>query len=115
MIAQALTDSISAVMKQRLRDSRQRDLLVARVMLGFSALGKLPVPDLDKRLKTMETRVRQLAENAQLEFKNGRPVVKVNGSSESLLKELRYGTDWYMPWPEVDETMLVAVLLDPSE
>lgn len=115
MIVKALINSVDRVLKARLRDVRQRDLVVTTLMLGFTALSKKPVPDLDKRMKSIETRAKVLAENITVGFDNGRLVVSVTGSSESLLKEFRRGTDWYEPWDRVDEIVLAAVLANPSK
>ena len=115
MIATAFNNSVNSVLEARLRDRKQRELVVASVMSGFSTLHKKPVPDMDERLKMLEERVRQMAESIHLGFINGRLVVNTAGSSERVLKELRHGTDWYEPWDKVDETVLAAILTDPAK
>ena len=115
MIADVFVESMNDIMAQRLREHAQRQLVVSALMKGFANLAKKPVPDMAQRLKTIEERMRLLSENISLGFVNGTLVVKVAGSSESLMKELRYGTDWYAPWDKVDETVLAAILVDPSK
>lgn len=114
MIAEALRGAVDEVMADRLRDPAQREQVVTALMAGFERLQKKPVPDAAQRTERLQDRMRLMAQNIQLGFVNGRLVVKVDGSSESLMKELRRGTDWYVPWDKVDETLLAAVLLDPE-
>lgn len=115
MIANLFTEAVDKVMATRLEDRKQRELVVSALMAGFDRLQKKKVPDEAKRLKELEDRIRLMAENVSLGFVNGRLVVKVAGSSESLMKELRHGTDWYAPWDKVDETLLAAILVDPEK
>lgn len=115
MIADVCKKAFDAVLEQRLRDPAQRETVVSAVMAGFESLEKKPVPDLDRRLRDMEDKVRKLAESVELGFVNGRLVVKVAGSSESLIKQLRFGSDWFEPWPKVDEVLLAAILVDPEK
>jgi len=114
MIGEQFTQVIDGLMAERLRNPEQRELVVTAMLEGFDRLQKKKVPDAAKRLKNLEDRLRLLSENIRLGFVNGRLVVKVAGSSESLLKELRYGTDWYVPWDKVDEVLLAATLVDPA-
>lgn len=114
MMVDAYKEAVDGVMARRLRDPAQRETVVAAIMAGFEALTKKPVPDLDKRTKDMEDRVRRMSESIELGFVNGRLVVKVAGSSDSLMKELRFGSDWFEPWSKVDEVLTAAVLVDPE-
>jgi hypothetical protein len=115
MIVGAMREAINGVLVERLRDMPQRETVVAVVMAGFAQVRKKSVPDLKARLTEMEKRVRQMAESIEIGFVNDRLVVKVVGSSESLMKDLRRGTDWYEPWPQVDEVVFAAVLVDPTK
>lgn len=115
MILDAYREAFDAVMARRLRDEAQRETVVAAIMEGFESLEKKPVPDLDRRTRDMEEKVRKLSENVELGFVNGRLVVKVAGSSESLIKQLRFGSNWFEPWPKVDEVLLAAILVDPEK
>lgn len=115
MIADALREAYDGVLSRRLRDPAQRETVVSVIMEGFESLEKKAVPDLDRRTKDMEEAVRKLSENVELGFVNGRLVVKVAGSSESLIKQLRFGSDWFEPWPKVDEVLLAAILVDPEK
>jgi hypothetical protein len=114
-LAQILRDEVDAVFAARLQDGRQRERVVAAIMAGFAGLAKKPLPDLAERTQALEARVRQLAREIKLEFVNGRVVLKVAGSAESLVKELRHGSAWYAPWEKVDETVLAAILTDPPK
>lgn len=115
MIVDAYREVYNGVLEQRLRDPAQRETVVSVIMEGFESLEKKAVPDLDRRTKDMEEAVRKLSENVELGFVNGRLVVKVAGSSESLIKQLRFGSDWFEPWPKVDEVLLAAILVDPEK
>ena len=115
MIVDAYRKDVNDVLARRLRDPAQRETVVSAVMEGFESLEKKGVPDLDARLRDIEDKVRKLAENVELGFVNGRLVVKVAGSSESLIKQLRFGSDWFEPWPKVDEVLLAAILVDPEK
>jgi hypothetical protein len=115
MMVDAYKEAMNGVLDQRLRDPAQRETVVSVIMEGFNRLDKKAVPDLEKRTKDMEDRVRQMSENIELSFVNGRLVVKVAGSSESLMKQLRFGSDWFEPWDKVDEVLLAAVLVDPEK
>lgn len=83
-------------------------------MTGFASVPKKPVPDLDARLARLQERVQHMAQDVRIGFVNDRLVVKVNGSSESLMKELRFGTSWYMPWEKIDEIVFAAVMSEPT-
>lgn len=115
MIVDAYRAAIDGVLERRLRSEAQRETVVAAVMGGFESLKKQPVPDLDKRTKDIEKKVRKLAEEVRIGFVNSRLVVRVAGSSESLIKQLRFGSDWFAPWPKIDEVLLAAILVDPEK
>lgn len=113
MIADAFIVSMDDVMAKRLDDPKQRDYVVTALMTAFDGVQKKAVPDLEQRVKAVEARVRLMVEDVGIAFVQGTFVVKVAGSSESLMKEFRRGTDWYMPWDEVDEILLAAILVNP--
>jgi len=114
-VAALLRESVDNVLEERLRSPAQQAQVVAALLAGVAALPKKPVPDLAGRMQKLEDRMRQLAKSISLGFVNGRLVVKVAGSSEMLLKELRHGSDWYAPWEKVDETLLAAILSEPAK
>lgn len=114
MIEDAFRDAVDDALNDRLRDPKQKAFVVSTLMDGFSRLPQKPVPDVAKRLETLQNRMRLMLENVSLAYVNGRLVVKVAGSSESLMIELRRGTSWYAPWDKVDETLLAAILVDPE-
>jgi len=114
MIADAINEAVDGVMEKRLRERDQREQVVEALMTGFGALRKKPVDDLPERLKRIEEKARRMSESVSLSFVNGRLVVKVAGSSESFMTELRRGSDWYEPWEKVDEVVFAAILVDPS-
>lgn len=111
----ALTETVNNILSDRLTDPIQRDFLVTAVMRGFSNLQKKPVPDLQNRITRMQERVAEMAKQVDLGFVNGRLVVKVAGSSEALMTELRRGSDWYEPWEEIDGIVLTAILTEPTK
>jgi len=115
MIVETFRAGVDKVLADRLAKAEQRELVVAAVMEGFGRLRKNAGPDLPDRIKDIEKRVRHMAEEVAVGFVNGRLVLKVAGSSDSLMKELRRGTDWYEPWEKVDETVLAASLVDPPK
>lgn len=115
MIADALRESIDDILEARLRDQDQREQVVAALITGFGLLSKKPVDDLPERIRVVEEKARKMAEQVGIGFVNGRLVVKVDGSSEAFMTELRRGTDWYEPWEKVDEIVLAAILVDPSK
>lgn len=115
MIQEAWSAEIDALLARRLEKAEQREAVVSALMQGFVRLPKKALPDLAARLLDMESSLRRLAEQAALDFVNGRLVIKVSGSSESLMTQLRRGTGWYAPWPDVDEVLLAAALNEPSK
>lgn len=110
-----LTATFDQVIAHRLDDQRQRDTVVQVVMEGFNALQKRPVPDLLDRVRAMEKRVTEMVEDIRVEFVNGKLVVKVVGSSEALMVELRRGSNWFEPWDKVDDVVFGAVFIDPPK
>jgi hypothetical protein len=98
-----------------LRDSAQRETVVGALMAGFQKVRKKMVPDEVARLQKLQERIYRMSESVKLNFVNGRLVVKVSGSSEALMSELRRGTDWHDPWDKVDEILLAAILMDPEK
>jgi hypothetical protein len=111
----ALIDPKNDMFAERLPLPDQRELVVSTVMEGFAQLQKKSVPDLPIRMKKMEERVRNMAQQVALHFVNGRLVVKVVGSAEALMTELRRGSDWYEPWERVDDHVVAAILLEPTK
>lgn len=111
----ALIETINDMFAERLQVPAHRELVVSAVMTGFTQLQKKPVPDLLARTAKLEERVRSMTEHIALHFVNGRLVVKVAGSAEALMNELRRGSDWYAPWDRVDDHVVAAILLEPSK
>ena len=111
----ALIETVDSILTDRLTDPAQRDFVVATVMRGFTDLHKKPVPDLPDRMRRMQQRVAEMVKQVALGFVNGRLVVKVTGSSEALMTELRRGSDWYEPWDEIDGIVLTAILTEPTK
>jgi broad specificity phosphatase PhoE len=114
-VAALLRESVDNVLEERLRSPAQRAHVTAAILAGVASLPKRPVPDLNVHMQKLEARVQRMAESVSLGFVSGRLVVKVAGSSEMLLKELRHGSDWYAPWEKVDETLLAAILSEPAK
>jgi len=114
-IVDELHAAFDNIFEERLRDPKQRELVVSTIMAGFINLKQKPVPDLAERIKGIEKRVSKMVEEVSLGFVNGRLVFKVAGSSESLMTELRHGSNWYEPWEKIDEILLAAILIDPGK
>lgn len=113
MIADAYTSAVNKVMEFRLESREQRKFAVETMLAAFAKVPKKGNVDVEQRTKAVEERLHRLVEKVSVSFVRGKLVVKVDGPSETLLKEFRRGTDWYLPWDEVDETLLAAVLVDP--
>ena len=114
MIADAFINSGNNVMEKRLDDPKQVDFAVAAMLSAFESVQKKPVADETQRMERLEGRMRLMLENVAVSFANGKLVVKVDGASESLMKEFRRGSDWFVPWDKVDEILLAAILVDPT-
>ena len=67
---------------------------------------KKAVPDLEERIKSMESRVLKMVENMSVEIVDHKFVVKVVGSDEETLKMFRIGTSWFESNPDLMETIL---------
>jgi hypothetical protein len=115
MIAEAFTWAVNGVMERRLRNRKQRDLVVTAIMAGFAKLKRKPVQDEPQRLQKLQERVYKMSEEVSLGFVGGKLVVKVAGTSQALMTEFRRGTDWFDPWDKVDDILLAAVLVDPEK
>jgi hypothetical protein len=113
MIA-ALEKSLRDLAETRLRDEAQKKQVVGAIMTMFSGLRKKTVPDLAERIKNMQQQVEAMVNDMSLEFVRGELVVKVTGSSDALLKSFRYGSNWFMPEPDVDKIIVAAILVDPK-
>ena len=113
--AEDFKSTVDTVLEDRLNSTAQRELVVSALMTAFADIKKKPVSDLELRLKNMEERLRLMVKSVTIGFVNGRLVVKVTGTSESLLKELRHGSYWYEPWEKVDELLLAAIMTDPPK
>jgi hypothetical protein len=114
-LADILEQTIQKQVRDRLQqDAEQKQFVVDKIMSAFTRLRKKPVPDLAQRTARLLGRVQKLVEDLSVEFKWGRLVVKSAGSSESLLTELRRGTDWYDPLEEIDDIIVAAVMVDPK-
>lgn len=115
MIAEILNSAVNEVLANRCKSREQQDVVVAILMQGFLELRKKPVPDIEDRIKRMEKRFKDLAESVSMGFLNDSVVIITSGASESLMIELKRGTDWYVPWDRIDEIVLAAVLTNPSK
>lgn len=68
-----------------------------------------PVPDLQQRIINMEPKLKKMAKNLDLSFKDGKLVIKSDAESDSLLNLIRRGSDWFDPHPDVNAAILVAL------
>ena len=96
--------------RQRLRDVDQQARIVGALYTWLvNVARKKPVPDLEQRCSAMKAEFEQLAENMTVSITEGKWVVKAAGSSESTLKKLRLGTDWFDGSPDVLEIVLTGL------
>lgn len=96
--------------KHRLRDVDQRARIVSALYTWLvNVARKKALPDLDQRCNAMKAEFEQLAENMEVSIVAGKWVVKAAGSSESTLKKLRLGTDWFDGSPDVLEIVLTGL------
>ena len=106
---------VDSALSECLHTDTQRQAVATALLAEFMKVRQLPVPDLPERLQRLTERMRQLVKSVRIGFLNGRLVVKATGSAESLLTELRHGSDWYAPWEKVDETLLAVILSNPTK
>jgi menaquinone-dependent protoporphyrinogen IX oxidase len=111
-VVEAFDESIKKFVDEQAHKLEQKHQVVAVVMAAFANVDKKPVSDLVVRLNAMQQRVEQLAKDVSVKFAYGKWVVTAAASSEGLLKELRYGSTWYKPVPNIDDLILAAVLFD---
>jgi len=111
-VLEAFDETVKKYVEQQAHKTEQKQQIVTVVMDSFGYVQKKPVPDLGIRMAAMQKRVEQLAEDISVKFAYGKWVVSAAASSESLLKELRYGSNWYTPVPDIDDLILAAVLFD---
>ena len=98
------------VLEEKFKDREQRQK-VANTLIDWltTKAKKRPVPDLEKRLEAWSGRIRKMVENLRFEFSEAKPVIKVAGSDESTLKALQYGSNWFEPNAELEETILTGL------
>jgi len=109
-IEQTLMSVLSDALQEGLRSGRRSEIeerLVA--WLDFTARKK-PVSDLEQRLEQMRKRIHVLAQSLDINCESGVAVVKASGESDSTLKMLERGTDWFDPADDVTEIIVAAVL-----
>lgn len=106
LMLQSLNDDF----KHRLRDEDQRARIVAALYTWLvNVARKKTLPDIDQRCDAMKLEFKQLVENMEVSITAGKWVVKAAGSSESTLKKLRLGTDWFDGSPDVLEIVLTGL------
>jgi len=71
---------------------------------------KAPVQDLAQRLVVMRKDIENMAKSLELEIVNGKAVVKALGQGDATLRQLRNGTKWFDPMPDVNGMIVVATL-----
>jgi hypothetical protein len=114
-MVEVLHKTLDLILDERLRNEAQRETVVRIIMEGFGSLEKKPVDNLEERTEKIEAGVRKMVESVKLGFVNERLEVRVVGSSGALLKQLRFGSDWFAPWPKVDQILLAAILVNPPK
>lgn len=72
---------------------------------------KANVDNLPQRIEKWTLRIERLAENMEIEFLGEDLVVMVSGEDEATLRSLRRGTDWFEPWPQVDDKIIETISL----
>lgn len=105
-----LLQSLNEDFKRRLRDTDQKARIVAALYTWLvNVARKKTLPDIDQRCSAMKKEFEQLVENMEVSITAGKWVVKAAGSSESTLKKLRLGTDWFDGSPDVIEIVLTGL------
>jgi len=93
----------------------QQDAVVSQFMEWLQERARLkPVPNLQDNIVGMEKKLRKMAENLEIEFVEGKLVIRSDAESMTLLRLLRRGSSWFDPHPGVDETILFALIKGAS-
>ena len=114
MIADSIERSIQARINAKLRDPAQRNLVKSTIMHAFAGVRKRNVPDLAKRIADFESRVERMVPSLVVEFQRQTLVVRSRGADDGLLNQLRRGSDWFDPEPEIDNIIVASLLLRPQ-
>lgn len=97
------------------KSRKQQDAVVANFMSWFQEGARLKqVPDLQDRLAAMEKKLRKMAENLEIEFVEGKLVIRSDAESMTVLNQLRRGSSWFDPHPGVDEAIMFALIKGAS-
>lgn len=97
------------------KSTKQQEAVVETFMTWFEKEARLkPVPDLQDRLVRMNQKLQKMAKNLEIEFVDGKLVIRSDADSMTLLNLLRRGSDWFDPHPGVDELIMSALIKGAS-
>src|SRR6266481_6761412 len=74
-----------------------RPQLKKQLMTWLIKAKKRPVSDLDQRMNKMNKRINDLVEAMHVRYQKGKLVIEADGSAETTLKMLEFGSDWFEP------------------
>jgi hypothetical protein len=66
--------------------------------------------DLTGRLEQMRKDIEQMSKTVELGFEGGKVVVTVTGRGDGTLRQLKNGTGWFDPHPDVNGMIAIAAL-----
>lgn len=105
-----IVNTFNAKLADRAKDSAAVKNGAASIMLAFSNVRKIQSPDLDIKVAKLSSDIERLLEGVYVDYFQGKLVVRVNGSSEHLLSELRRGSSWFEAVPDIDHLILAALI-----
>jgi len=109
-----MVDALVSVFDERIDDREKRQKAADAIYRWLvEKARKKNVLDLAQRLEKMRGAIDRMVENMEIQIVNSKAVVKVSGSAEDTLKQLRYGSDWYDGTPDIVE-LAVTGLFDSN-
>ena len=102
--------NLNDVIGGKLSENAKRNVSTILFTWVVDRARKAPVQDLDTRLKDMKKGIDSMAESLELEVVDGKVVVKVLGQGDTAFRQLKNGTKWFDPMPDVNGMIVVAAL-----
>lgn len=101
---------LGTILGGKLTPAAQRN--VATILFTWLAeqARKAPVQDLETRLNEMRQNIDRMVQTLELEIVDGEAVVKAAGQGDATLRQLRNGTKWFDPMPDVNGMIVAATL-----
>jgi hypothetical protein len=72
----------------------------------FAGVKKVPVPDLIARVQKYEVRLRDLADSIHFILAEDKPRLVATGLSTDTLRELRFGTMWFIGTDDFESVVI---------